>query len=113
MFSNVKTISPKSFREIFLATCLCKSGFAELEINSDFSWQPLILLAPQTISAIEILIKTISCNGKLGFGKECNCIYIDLQQVYLLQSEALKYLLSCLFASTFAHKAVFSTDIIC
>ena len=39
--------------------------------------------------------------------------HIDLQQVYLLQSEALKYLLSCLFASTFAHKAVSSTDIVC
>ena len=36
--------------------------------------------------------------------------YIDLQQVYLLQSEALKYLLSCLFASTFAIEAVSSTD---
>ena len=39
--------------------------------------------------------------------------YIDLQQVYLLQSEALKYLLSCLFANTFAITAVSSTDIIC
>ena len=36
--------------------------------------------------------------------------YIDLQQVYLLQSEALKYLLSCLFANTFAITAVSSTD---
>ena len=75
-FSNVNTISSKSFCQIFLATCLCKSGFAELEIKSDFSLQPLILLAPQTISAIEILITTISCNGKLGFGIECICICI-------------------------------------
>ena len=35
--------------------------------------------------------------------------HIDLQQVYLLQSEALKYLLSCLFASTFAITAISST----
>ena len=37
--------------------------------------------------------------------------YIDLQQVYLLQSEALKYLLSYLFANTFAIMAGSSNDL--
>ena len=41
--------------------------------------------------------------------EQCFTKYIDLQQVYLLQSEALKYLISCLFASAFSHKAVSST----
>ena len=40
----------------------------------------------------------------------CSSPYIDLQQVYLLQSEALKCWPSCLFASTFAITAVSSTD---
>ena len=74
---------------------------------------PVFLETCQPFYMNQNLNETSFMNEQRSESKACHIRHDDLQQIYLLQSEAFNYLLSCLFATAFAHRAVSSTDIIC